>query len=532
MLLIMTTEMKAKRKPLSFSTTMRNPDRIAGFLNQLLPYENQILTSKVIYKIIHNVIKNKLYKTMYEMRVPKYKQIFESEDLSFNDEQVEDIILHSPQKHKEAGFEYGWESRFQTWYGLPQEFGFVLFEKDKTLKISNTGHMLIDAYNEETPNNEKIQNVFLNAMMKYQTNNPFKKNSNSNVPLLLLLNTIKLLKEDPEENDAGIFRNELSILICWADDDAKGVYHTIKQLRKSVGFNYSDEYMYNLCLEILGYETLEEKESVKNYYKMEKICGEAIDEYIRKMRSTGILSLRGNGRFLDINTFENEKIEYVISEYSSYKQYDTKEEYYEYMGMIDNNILTLEEKVSESDKNILRVNTLLKFAESYSSEKIYEELQILSERKESHDSLLKFIPAPTRLEFLTSIAFAQNIKDIVVNPNYAIDDEGLPTMTAGGNTPDIVCYDNEYNSLVEVTLMCGRSDQVNNEIIPIRRHLIEMKKEKENSFSLFVAPVIHEDTKESTEWYKHKDNVDIIPLTIIEMINQLKSNDKLRQFLV
>ena len=69
---------------------MRNPDRIAGFLNQLLPYENQILTSKVIYKIIHNVIKNKLYKTMYEMRVPKYKQIFESEDLSFNDEQVEE----------------------------------------------------------------------------------------------------------------------------------------------------------------------------------------------------------------------------------------------------------------------------------------------------------------------------------------------------------------------------------------------------------------------------------------------------------
>ena len=267
----MTTEMKAKRKPLSFSTTMRNPDRIAGFINQLLPYENQLLTSEVIYKVIHNVIKNKLYKTMYEMRNPAYKEIFNSEDLKFTDEQVEDIIKHSPQKHKEAGFEYGWESRFQTWYGLPQEFGFVLFEKNKPLKISNTGHMLIDAYNEETPNNEKIQNVFLNSMMKYQTNNPFKKNSNSNVPLLLLLNTIKLLKEDPEENDAGIFRNELSILICWADDDAEGVYHTIKQVRKSVGFNYSDEYMYNLCLEILGFETEEEKEAVKKYYKMAQL---------------------------------------------------------------------------------------------------------------------------------------------------------------------------------------------------------------------------------------------------------------------
>ncbi len=80
--------------------------------------------------------------------------------------------------------------------------------------------------------------------------------------------------------------------------------------------------------------------------------------------------------------------------------------------------------------------------------------------------------------------------------------------------------------------MCGRSDQVNNEIIPIRRHLIDMKKVNENSFSLFVAPIIHEDTIESADWYKHKDNVDIIPLTIIDMISKLQRNQKLKQFLV
>ncbi len=27
---------------------------------------------------------------------------------------------------------------------------------------------------------------------------------------------------------------------------------------------------------------------------------EAVDEYIRKMRITGLISLRGNGRFIDI----------------------------------------------------------------------------------------------------------------------------------------------------------------------------------------------------------------------------------------
>ena len=123
MLLIMS---KAKIKPLSFSTTMRNPDRIAGFLNQIVEFENEILTTEVIYKIIHNVIKNKLYYTMYEYRHPEYKNIYLSDELEFTDEQVKDIISNTKQDHKEAGFEHGWESRFDTWYKLSEEFGFVL----------------------------------------------------------------------------------------------------------------------------------------------------------------------------------------------------------------------------------------------------------------------------------------------------------------------------------------------------------------------------------------------------------------------
>ncbi|MEG1010201.1 MAG: AlwI family type II restriction endonuclease, partial [Clostridia bacterium] len=187
---------KAKNKPLSFSTTMRNPERIAGFLSQLVEFENEILTTDVIYKIISNVIKNKLYYTMYEYRNPILKNIYESDELNFTDQQVKEIISNSPQNHKEAGFESGWESRFDTWFQLPEEFGFVLYEKNKKLKISKLGHMLIDAYNQEDTDEKQIQSVFLNCLCKYQSNNPFKKNLNSNVPLLLLLKTIKLLKED------------------------------------------------------------------------------------------------------------------------------------------------------------------------------------------------------------------------------------------------------------------------------------------------------------------------------------------------
>ena len=71
---------------------MRNPNRIAGFLSQIVEFEGQILTSEIIYKVIHNVIKNKLYYTMYEYGKPEYKDIYFSEELEFSDEQVDDII--------------------------------------------------------------------------------------------------------------------------------------------------------------------------------------------------------------------------------------------------------------------------------------------------------------------------------------------------------------------------------------------------------------------------------------------------------
>lgn len=225
-------------------------------------------------------------------RTPDLAHILKSDDENYLDRQINFIIEMSPQKHKEAGFDYGWDSRFDTIFKLPMEFGFVRYAMGESIRISTTGHMLIDALNEEEPNEEKIQMVFLNSMMKYQSNNPYRKNANSNVPFILLLQVLKMLKQDTQENGAGVFRQELSLFICWPDNDAKALYNKIKQIRSTVGYSYSDEYMYEICLELLG-----ASDKQRNRFKLSQICGEAVDEYIRKMRTTGIISLRGNGKF-------------------------------------------------------------------------------------------------------------------------------------------------------------------------------------------------------------------------------------------
>lgn len=175
----------SKAKPLSFSTTIRNPERIPNFLRCILPFEGKILTSEIIHEVVKNVIREKEYTPMYVTRTPNLKAIAQSEDCYYNDGQLELIIEMSPQNHKEAGFAYGWDSRFDTWYKMIKEFGFIKYAMGKPIIITATGHMLVDAYMEEPKNDKKIQTVFLNALMRYQTNNPLRRNLNENVPLPL-----------------------------------------------------------------------------------------------------------------------------------------------------------------------------------------------------------------------------------------------------------------------------------------------------------------------------------------------------------
>ncbi len=522
----MVRERKKEYKPLSFSTTMRNPARIVDFLKCILPYEGKILTNEIIMSVAASLIKKKLYKPMYIGRTPRLKSIL-NEEREFTDLEVNEIIQNSPQNHKEAGFEKGWPSRFDTWYKLSMEFGFIYYKMNDPIEISIAGHMLLDAHNENPVNDEKIKNVFLNALMKYQTNNPFRKNANDNSPLVLLLQVIKLLKDDPEESDAGIFRSELSLLICWPNRDSNALYRKIKELRKKHHFTYGDEIIYDICLEILG-ATYEQR----NRFKLNQITGEAVDEFIRKMRITGIVSLRGNGRFLDFNSFEMTKIEYILSNYANYENFTSKRDFFEYIGEIDNNVISLHQVVDETVVADARISTLNRWAAEYSKEDIANELNLLSRNGESRNTILRIIDKPTRLEFLTSIALKQNFEDLDVRPNYHVDDEGLPTFTASGGVADIECYDTDCNSLVEVTLMCARN-QATNEMPAITRHLQEAIERNPNitQFSILVAPSIHADTKYMAGYSKYQYGIDILTLTTTEFIEQINVNNRIVEML-
>ncbi len=339
---------------------------------------------------------------------------------------------------------------------------------------------------------------------------------NENVPLVLLLEVIKRLNADKDFNNTGISKLELPLVIYWKDNDAEKLYVRIKKLRQDFGYSLSWEIVADICRnEIMqGQDIARSDKSIMVDYP---------DEFIRKMRLTRLISLRGGGRFIDINKNEQEKVDYVLANYTDYGKYDTQESYFKYISTIDENLISFIPKpisVSEQDK------FLAKWARFYSWKTIRLEMVNLAKKHFTKDDILKYLSGPVRLEFLTALAVKSRFPNVKVIPNYPIDDEGIPTSTAGGvgNTGDIECFEDMNGILIEVTMSEGRTQTVM-EVWPISRHLAEFGKKTKNSMCYFVAPSIFSDSVKQIEYVRQTENLFISAKTIEEFLEHLDNSN-------
>lgn len=504
------TKREQQYKPLLFTTTMRNPERLKEFLTILKEYNGKILTNSLILDVVRGLIKNGIYETQPEKKNKILQDKLKNGE-SLTEAEANQIIKDSPQEHKEAGFDMGWPSRFETWYGLAKQLGFVYYEIGKKIEFSQAGLMIID---NEHPEYE--QQIFLNAFAKYQRNNPFKRVLNENVPLILLLETIKRINQDKRFNAMGITRNEIPIILCWRDNNSEALYQQIVEIREKYGYNPSGEVILEICDKLTG--------GRHNSNRPKTILQEYPDEFLRKMRLTGLITIRGVGRFIDLNTKEQNSIDYVLKNYSKYKKYDTEKTYFDYMSSIDKNLISL--KVIQPINIKAEQKFLMKWSSHYKWDNIKEELTKLSGNQSSKDDILKLIPEPLRLEFLTSLAIITKYPDILVKPNYVSDDEGLPTSYATGGKPDIECEETKRYILVEVTMLAG-TQQYLREIPPIARHLKERIDLRQDAISLFVAPTIFIDSSRWAEFIENKEGLKIYTLSIQDFIRNLENKDRL-----
>jgi hypothetical protein len=518
-------------KPLLFTTTVRNPKRMKGLLNILSNFDGKILTNELAQKIMGELIRYGLYRPMIKTNTVKDKwndtKNGEFSNVLLSDLEVKNMLEKNPQEHKEAGFDRGWPSRFATVFDFAKELGFVYFWQNEKIEFSKIGLKLANSIEVKTDENyilisdshpEFEQQAFLHALAKSQRNNPFVRVLNENVPLILLLQVIQKLNSDKELNGAGISKLELPLVIFWKDNNAEELYQLIKSIRKKYKYNPSWEVIIDICVNQIM------KGEFKKF-KPKSVMNEYPDEFIRKMRLTGLISLRGGGRFIDINTNEQEKVDYVLKTYSKYPKFETEREYFNYMAKTDENLISFVSKSVGMEENN---KYLEKWTSIYSFEKIKQELSILSQKGLSNDDILKYLSNPIRLEFLTSLAVKSRFPHVKVIPNYPCDDEGVPTSTAGGNGDqgDIECFENTDGILIEVTMAEGRT-QTMMEVWPISRHLEKFSQKSERSMCYFVAPSIFIDSERQIEFVREKEKLSIYPKTIEGFIEHLETEKNL-----
>jgi hypothetical protein len=498
-----------KYKPLLFTTTLRNPERLKGALSILKEYNGQVLTNALAKEIAGEIIRAGLY---HPMRVSKEVKEKWSEGQSLTPEQVAIILEANPQNHKEAGFEKGWASRFDTWFKIAKELGFVYYELNQPIEFSKIGLKLAD-----TEHPEFEQEAFLNAFAKYQRNNPLRRVANENAPLILLLQVIKKINADPKFNDTGISKLEVPLLLVWRDDNAEALYQKIKEVRTQHGYNPSWDVILREVDTLTGgrHASMPDK----------TIMAEYPDDFIRKMRLTGLITARGLGRFIDLNKKELAKIDYILERYSTYQKYATEREYFNHISSIDERLISIE-RVYETNLAEEK-KLLLKWVGHYDWHTIKTEiLKLTTSKPTSKDAVLSLIPSPLRLEFLTSLAVLSKIPTAIVKPNYISDDEGLPSAHAPGNGADIECQEQEKYTLLEVTLLNGVA-QSQREVAPISRHLEDFKIKHKDVATFFIAPVIHRDTVRWMDYVKHKDGLDIRNFSIADFIKKLEDAEEL-----
>ena len=576
--------MVKSRKPLAFNTTMRNPGRMANFVSILAKYEDRILTSDLIFEIEAQFIRQKIYiptkgvlgnyvsqKRGYyaedqspdaPIKVSDYYDEWKKSDPLNNPISLEKVVYllkNTITSHKEAGYEFGWESRFQTHISFCNELGFTYIEKNRPILISETGKLLISKYKNGYPvddyDSDPEHTAFLNAFAKYQTNNPLRKNTIAVNFLYLFLSTVKYLNEN--FGSKGISKKELPFFIVWPNNDYIELANFINKFRKVEGKKVSPEVTYDYAMNILdedsdskfGKATEEFKKKKSKAYKFDKLIRETPDDVMRKLRQSQLVSLRGAGYYLDINHFEDEKVEHVINNYAN--NFDFNEDcakYFKYMGTIDSKLefssVTISDEKKKKIKDV-RIKVVEKWANDCSWDKLSKEIEIASHgKRKSEDAVLREIDKPTRLEFLAAIVMKKSLKDAQVIPHYKVDDEGIPYDTASGGSKksigtDIDVIENQYHVLLEPTCAESRSFQVEHEIPSIRNHVIqtvnqERKNENEHKkhFAIFLAGKINGDVGDQVAATKYINNVEIYPLETKDYIEQAKIAEDLADYAV
>ncbi|MFT8600895.1 MAG: AlwI family type II restriction endonuclease, partial [Liquorilactobacillus satsumensis] len=326
----------------------------------------------------------------------------------------------------------------------------------------------------------------------------------------------------------------------------------IYSFRKKFGYNTSNEIIYDYAMNLMDNTTSNNViaaasskfvTSKKKDYKYEKITIETPDEIIRKLRLTMLISLRGAGRFIDINKNEQKKIDHVLNKYSSNINFgDDKDNYFDYMGAVDKKLFFSQLLVETQEAKDAKEKAIERWSTENDWSFLKNEMLNSVEKRPTSHLILKYVKETARLEFLSAIVIKKALPNLRIIANYKADDQGIPFNTASGGRnsqigADIDVFEGNIHAIIEPTISKARSFQVEHELPSIRNHVlatahkdIEDKLRFNEWFSLFLASNISRDVGDQVALIRQTNNVDIFPWDIRDFVDFSQSIASIRDY--
>ena len=461
-----------KRKPtykqMALETAISIPEIYIGLLTVLKNFEGKILNDKNLLEIISN---------LYLAEEVSSNKIKISATTKINDIRDKVIQVNSSRR-ADGGFPMGYQSRFWTYVRTLSELGFVFAQYKKKLKLSNIAKKLIEGKIDE-------QEAFSIQAIRCNRKSPYRNVSNDFNFFRFILEVLLKLK-----NKNKLLSYEQFIIAMFSPNGNVDDFLSI--IKKNKFKNH--ETVYNFAKTRLGATT-----------KIKTITQDYPDVVRRLFIISGFISIRYSGKkLIQINESKLEYVQELLKfDFSlSNTEKTNPQSYFNKLNTRNNELIKLIIKYRKTDKinGKIYTNKIFDIIKNYKiNEKIIvESIEKIGTRKTIIEEF-KEIPEPLKLEFYISILIALKYGDkFSIRPNYKADHIGKPYSHAPGNIGDIEVYSTTIYWLIEVTLIRNKTQQLNNETTSVVRKLYSNEEFKNHliKYLSFIAPVIHEDTKE------------------------------------
>ncbi len=520
------------RKPWSISTTVRNPERLREFLRVLKTLEGQKFddANQEKYQIL--LIHERLYSPK---KIPsKYQILFNDLSQKIPFEVAKEIFNH--QNYKDPAM------RGRQSANPLNKLGFSIARTNyDVIKITKLGDFFLSE-------DYDISKVFLKSLLKLQFPNPwsekFRCESGFNIsPFITVLHFL---------NRIGTLTRDEFCLFIPTLVNYKEIDDYVKKVQEYRKTKDKKSYVESFLKEFYQVKTLtsEQKNNLFDY-------GDNIMRYFRLTKYFKILKETLRRWKIELEPSREKEISQLLNIYDgSIAEYKNVEQYLDYLSDFSLPKLPWETDINKTKEVVTSLKSLLKedyailkesikikvkkeFERLYQIdtkklslpkiEKTIEEIRIfrlnlkqISEGENLRKNLseLKIIISqlkeksflreiePVDFEYIIFKALKILNDELILKPNCILDDEGKPIGFAPGNKPDIEGLYKSFNAIIEVTLDISRN-QVYRESMPVMRHLrdFEIKNNGRESYCIFIAPRIHEDTN-NYFWFSIKSGYD------------------------